>query len=173
LHFQLIEANGHEEVDPAIAAVVEQLRSLFRYEGYRLLGETNVTVANREAFQQRVMGTDGEYPFTLEADVALQGTDALRLGGIRLDNPWETLLETSVTISIGQTIVIGGGQDSGPPDVNRTVILTVAGWTQRTSSIQGPFAATGHTPRRTRWVVHGRISNRRDSGPVFALQDFE
>ena len=36
LTFHIIEADGFETVDPAISDVVDELRNLFRYEGYRL-----------------------------------------------------------------------------------------------------------------------------------------
>ena len=42
LRFQLIEADGFTESDPAIADVTDALGSLFRFEGYRLAGEAVV-----------------------------------------------------------------------------------------------------------------------------------
>lgn len=113
LRFRLIEADSFRDVDPEIADVVEELRSLFRFEGYRLLGEAMVSVAggtmDRQGFSQRFMGSADVFQVRSEARLVKPGTvrlEPVQLWGGGNDN----LLETSVTISAGQTVVIGGAR---------------------------------------------------------------
>lgn len=126
LHFQLIEADSFQDADPAISDVVEQLRSLFRFEGYRLVGETTVLVGGtggRDTFTQR-------FPEVAEVGVRVLGEAVVRESGrvrldLRLSDPWDDLLETSLTVRPGQTLVIGGTQAGHPSGESRNVILTV------------------------------------------------
>ncbi len=132
LYFQLIEADSFEEEDPAIASVVQELRSLFRFEGYRLLGEAMVPVAGgsseRQQFSQRFLGVDN--PITVEAQVRVLKSGAVRLEPVQLRDTWDELMSTTVNVTPGQTIVIGGTQartqsDDGRPFGERVLILTV------------------------------------------------
>lgn len=125
LRFQLIEADSFRDPDPAIAGVVEELKGLFRFEGYRLLGEALVSVAggSMEAgeFSQRFLGTDEVFQVTSEARVQRAGT--VRMDPVQLwGGEHEILLETSVSVSAGQTLVIGGARANME---GRTLILTV------------------------------------------------
>jgi hypothetical protein len=125
LRFQLIEADSFTEEDPAIAEVVQELRSLFRFEGYRLLGEALVTLAGgtmgTQDFTQRFLGTDET--FQIESEVYMERPGAVRLNPITLwDRGGDRLLETSVNVALGQTVVIGGGKAAGG---ERSFILTV------------------------------------------------
>jgi len=125
LRFQLIEADSFTEEDPAIAEVVQELRSLFRFEGYRLLGEASVLVAgsnfNPHGVEQNFIGTE-EY-FLIQAEVGMERPGTVRVESIRL---WkghnDVILETSVNVSAGQTVVIGGSKGS---EGGRSFILTV------------------------------------------------
>ena len=112
LYFQLIEADSFQEEDPAIAEVVEELRGLFRYQGYRLLGEAVVPVAGgnrgRQQFSQGFLGV--ENPIKVEASVNFLRTGNIRLDPVELSDTWDKLMTTSVIISPGQTIVLGGVQ---------------------------------------------------------------
>jgi hypothetical protein len=132
LYFQLIEADSFEEEDPAIASVVQELRSLFRFDGYRLLGEAMVPVAggssDRQSFSQRFLGVD--YPITVEAEARVLRTGAVRLDPVQLLDPWDGLMSATVNVTPGQTIVIGGAQartqsDDGRLSGERVLILTV------------------------------------------------
>jgi len=132
LYFQLIEADSFEDEDPAIANVVQELRSLFRFEGYRLMGEAMVPVAggsqDRQAFSQRFLGVDN--PIVVEAEARLLRTGIVRLEPVVLRDSWSDLMTATVNVTPGQTIVIGGAQartqsDSGRPSGERVVILTV------------------------------------------------
>jgi hypothetical protein len=132
LHFQLIEADSFREEDPAIAEVVEELRDLFRYEGYRLLGEAMVPVAggvqSYQDFSQGFLGV--ENPIKVEARALMLRTGSIRLDPVELSDTWSQLLATSVNISPGQTIVLGGAQArtemvDGRPSGRTVLILTV------------------------------------------------
>lgn len=127
LRFQLIEADSFEEEDPAIAPVVEELRSLFRFEGYRLLGEAVVTLASggmgNQDFTQRFLGPEETFTVSATARMGQPGTISLR--PIGLWDQWDQeLLETSITVGVGQTVVIGGAKATRD---GRTFILTVQG----------------------------------------------
>lgn len=131
LRFRLIEADSFREVDPEIADVVEELRSLFRFDGYRLLGEAMVSVAggtmDRQGFSQRFMGSADVFQVRSEARLVKPGTvrlEPVQLWGGGNDN----LLETSVTISAGQTVVIGGARARLG---ERSFILTATAETDR------------------------------------------
>lgn len=132
LYFQLIEADSFQEEDPAIAEVVEELRNLFRYEGYRLLGEAVVPVAGGsrgyQDFSQGFLGV--ENPIRVEASVQVLRTGSIRLDPVELSDTWSQLMATSVNISPGQTIVLGGAQArtrlvNGSPSGRTVLILTV------------------------------------------------
>jgi len=132
LYFQLIEADSFEDEDPAIADVVQELRSLFRFEGYRLLGEAMVPMAGgsqeRQAFSQRFLGVDN--PITVEAEARVLRSGVVRLDPVQLRDSWSQLMATSVNVTPGQTIVIGGTQArtelvSGSPTSETVLILTV------------------------------------------------
>jgi hypothetical protein len=131
LYFQLIEADSFREEDPAIATIVGQLRSLFRFEGYRLVGEAMVPVAggttDRQSFSQRFLGI--ENPMTVEAAARIQRSGTVRLDPVQLRDTWDELLSASVNVSPGQTIVIGGTQartrlaSGSPVGVERSVVI--------------------------------------------------
>ena len=130
LRFQLIEADSFQETDPGIAEITEELKSLFQFEGYRLMGEALVTVAggymdDQEA-SQRFLGTEEVFLIQLQARVERPGS--VRLNPIRL---WmgeqEVILETSVNVRKGQTVVIGGARGW---DNSQSYILVVKAETE-------------------------------------------
>lgn len=130
LRFQLIEADSFQDADPAIAEVVQQLQDLFRFDGYRLLGEAMVSVGggtmDRQEFSQRFLGTDEV--FTIQAEAAAQRPGIVRLNELRLwQGSSDSLLETSVNVSSGQTVVIGGTRARVG---ERSFILTVSADTE-------------------------------------------
>ena len=113
LRFQLIEADSFREPDPAIAEVVGELRELFRFDGYRLLGEALVSVAggarDRQDFSQRFLNTDETFSIHAGAQIRRPGT--VRLDPIQLwQGDSDILMESSVNVSPGQTVVIGGSR---------------------------------------------------------------
>lgn len=116
LVFQIIEADGFTDVDPAIQDVVDELHSLFRFRGYRLVTTSIMT------------GTTGEVPERVSQLLSLPDHGQLQLsafihpadgGSLRLSvsvdvpnrtqNP--TILEVSVRVRMGQTVVLGSTQN--------------------------------------------------------------
>jgi hypothetical protein len=128
LHFELIEADGFEESDPAIAEVESVLRELFRFKGYRLATETVVRGSTRSEFSQRL----GSMPSaTASAPLTLEGSIRELRGGaedlsvnlsITVNDPWRTVLMTNLEIPVGHTVVLGSGQ---PSMTKSTLIVTV------------------------------------------------
>ncbi|HEX7051980.1 MAG TPA: hypothetical protein VF188_17360 [Longimicrobiales bacterium] len=132
LRFQLIEADGFDDVDPAIAEVEGALRELFRFDGYRLLAEAVVSGARRYGEFQQHVTVDGEQ-YAISGQVwaihdAADASDAAEAGTVRLDinlrnlTRHETVLEAEVEIPTDQTVVLGNGQTSGR---DGTLILAV------------------------------------------------
>lgn len=123
LRFQLIEADGFDEVDPAIADVTEVLRPLFRFDGYRLVGETVVQARPHSNLSQRLVV--GERPYQILGSVGnvVVGDDRaavelivdLMLGAT-------SLVQTALTLPGGQTAVVGSARAQGN---GRTLILVV------------------------------------------------
>lgn len=109
LHFQVIEANGFQTSDASIAEVEAALRELFRFRGYRLAAEA-VVVGTADTGVRQQLG-EGDRLFSIEASLlsiprqdstgAVQLSVQLRQAGIG------TLLETTVGVPLGQTMVIG------------------------------------------------------------------
>jgi hypothetical protein len=111
LHFQLIEANGSTTTDPSIAEVEAELRKLFRYEGYELMGEAFVGGAQGSHIEQ-VVGAQ-EQAFVVTASIENirvtgdSGTVQIR-AGVRSPNWGE--FETTVNARFNQTLVVGNAQ---------------------------------------------------------------
>jgi hypothetical protein len=110
LAFQIIEANGSQDVDPRIADVESALRQLFRFEGYRLIGEVMVhATEGTELFQEfTVEELDG--PAAIESVIRNVRTSSS--GGsvqmeVRFHVGGHTVMGTSVRVRAGQTAVLG------------------------------------------------------------------
>lgn len=125
MRFQLIAALDSAHRDPAIAGIDAELRKLFRFAGYELIGEGTAlteemsdfitTLSTRpkaignerfsEAFQihgwiDGVQGTG--------ADRAVKITVTLRNAGQGKDAP--ELLRTGLTLTAGQTVILGSAR---------------------------------------------------------------
>jgi hypothetical protein len=125
LRFQLIEADSFTDEDPAIAEVVGELRQLFRFDGYRLIGETVVSVGGMEgSFVQPFfgIGEDLTEEYTVRGTAVYRGRGPVRLEDIMLYSEQAYFLETSVTAAPGQTLVMGGSVDRAG---GKNLILTV------------------------------------------------
>jgi len=124
LNFQIIEPNGESEVDPRIAEVEEALRQLFRFEGYRLIGEVMVYgTEGNEVYQE--FSLPGLGPAELAATIRDVRTDSA--GGsiqleVRLNAPSHTVFGTTVRVRAGQTAVLGRTPSSADA---RNIILAV------------------------------------------------
>ncbi len=124
LHFQLIEADGNRETDPRIANVEEELRKLFRFDGYRLLTETVATTLAGHAFSQTMfeekLQNGGMAGYSLEGRVGpLRGSgDSAR---VEIEVNLQGLLGASVSVPLGHTVVLGTTRLPS----RRAIILTV------------------------------------------------
>ena len=117
LHFKIIEANGRAGHDSAIADIERELRRLFRFDGYRLVGETVIAGIEGSELTQVITPDVG-----IRAGIAgVRGrgdSAAVQLEVLLL--PHE-VLRTSVTAPVGQTIVLGNAMGEG----GGAMILTV------------------------------------------------
>lgn len=124
LSFQLIEADGFTDVDPAIADVEAVLRDLFRFHGYRLIAEAMVTARSRSTTMQQLLAT-GNVPLTLAVGVGEitsgNGASAVDLS-VSLDGRGGTVLSTRVVVPGGQTVVLGSAR---PLEERGALILVV------------------------------------------------
>jgi hypothetical protein len=144
LRFQLIRPTTTATTDPAIAGIDSVLRDLFHWRGYRLLSEAAIVVdvpgnsffPGRPAYVKasQLINADG-YPYTISVVVDSTSPSRVRLtvdltGGLSSSRQdAKTLFSTTVTMTLGHTVVLGNAQPGGTGaktgDVNRTVILTV------------------------------------------------
>ena len=144
LRFQLIEADGFEQTDPAIAEVEEQLRKLFRFEGYRLVADAVLRGTERELVSQylgpasrpavggggasagrRATSEDDEpiYEVLAHIDRVRGAVDAPTVHlQVELEMWGADLLNTSVNVRSGQTIVLGTARPRGD---RGALVLTV------------------------------------------------
>jgi len=113
LNFQLIEANGAAQGDPAIADVEAELRRLFRYEGYRLVNEAVVGGMEGSHIEQ-VVGTDwNEDGWIITASIGSvrviddSGWVQMEVG---VRSPTRGAFTTRVNARIGQTMVVGNAE---------------------------------------------------------------
>ena len=124
LTFQIIEANGSTETDPQIAEVEETLRQLFRFDGYRLVGEVMVHgTEGNEVFQEFDVPDLG--PSAIEAtirDVRMDSSGGSVQLEMRFHAGSRTVFGTTVRVRAGQTAVLG----RTPSAVgNQNIILAV------------------------------------------------
>lgn len=109
LRFQVIEADGFTGTDPAIADVESVLRELFKFRGYRLVGESLVQSQAPGTAMQRLVGTDGTR-FEIRAELArvLRRDTAKAVSlQVHLQEEGASLLGTNLTVPSGQTVVVG------------------------------------------------------------------
>jgi hypothetical protein len=124
LVFQIIEANGEQGVDPRIADVETALRQLFRFDGYRLLGEVMVYgTEGNELFQEFDVPDLGSS--AIEAVIMNVRTDSAG-GSVQLELRFHagsrTVFGTTVRVRAGQTAVLGRTPSSVG---SRNIILVV------------------------------------------------
>lgn len=127
LRFQLIEANGFASVDPAISEVESALREVFRFEGYRLLGEALVNGMEGSWLRQEIPSDEGQV-FHLRSGIADVRTDS-EGGSVELQvelEAWgDAVLATSLRVRAGQTAVLGSAALRTGETQGRTLILAV------------------------------------------------
>lgn len=120
LNFKVIEANGYAGADAAIADIEAELRKLFNFDGYRLAAQTVLPIVERGDLDQTV----GELGYHIEGTV-WDVTVKDGAGSVMMAIGLEGLFRTTVTIPIGETVVLGSGRVIGLDDDVRAAILVV------------------------------------------------
>jgi hypothetical protein len=124
LHFQVIGANGSTTTDSAIADVESVLRRLFQFRGYRLLAQAMLGGVEGSGMEQR-LASEGR-GLNISAyinDVRSSGDSGVVHLEVQLHvSGVGNVLQTSVNVRSGQTIVLGSTQ---PDPQSETLILTV------------------------------------------------
>lgn len=137
--FYLVHADGFTEQDPEIADVVNELKKLFNFRGYRLVSTpvVNIVLEDRYGLRrwdgsatQRIVVGDSEVPWELSVDVRAPPSSPTIRVDVSLTSivPWsirenarrdpeEVYLEASVTIRDGQTVVLGSTRTSAEEPV--------------------------------------------------------
>ena len=137
--FHLVQADGFTEQDPEIADVVNELKKLFNFRGYRLVSTPVVNIVLEDRFgydrwdgsgTQRIVVGDSEVPWelsvdvraplsspTIRVDVSLTSIVPWRVRENARRDPVEVYLEASVTIRDGQTVVLGSTRTSAEEPV--------------------------------------------------------
>lgn len=128
LHFQIIEAGSEETtLDPSIAEVEAAIREVFRFRGYRLLGETVVRASDRSEFSQLIASPAAH---AVRGKVwAIQVRDdgelSARLSLNFWTDPKTMAFETTVNLVGGRTLVLGTAGGSGEDEVLILVVRPV------------------------------------------------
>lgn len=127
LNFKVIEADGFSGSDHAIAGIEEELRKLFNFDGYRLAAQTAIQTLAGGGYVQQTVGDERTYRIVAQVlDVSERDGRASMTLAIEL----EELFSTTVSIPLGDTVVLGSGQlqdwMSGVPGTSlRAAILVV------------------------------------------------
>lgn len=131
LTFHLVQADGFTDENPEISEVVKELKKLFNFQGYRLLSTSIFNIGMERSSQgtyvsgdgsQRIFPGEAETPLTIKAEVSSrrsppgtvratvtltdETTRVARSSAINVIERYP-LLEASVTIRDGQTMVVG------------------------------------------------------------------
>ena len=130
LHFQVVTANGGESTDERVASVENELRKVFRFEGYTLIGEGHVAVSEGP-FELQIR-TDVAEPlepsqnWRIHIDGGVYSSGELRLSITDLPPRVSTSrrptgkVETRLGFRPGQTLVLGS-----MPTPDQTVFIVV------------------------------------------------
>ena len=130
LHFQVVTANGGESSDERVASVEKELRKIFRFEGYSLIGEGHVAVS--EGPFELQIETDAAEPiepsqnWRIHIDGSVHRGRELRLSITDLPPGFGTTarrtgkVETRLGFRPGQTLVLGS-----MPSQDQTVFIIV------------------------------------------------
>jgi hypothetical protein len=139
LRLQVIAALDSAVRDASISELDAELRNLFRFNGYRLLSQNTVWVNDGSMFSTTMRGPNGDQ-LTVSGDVTgvrRDGSKSVRLqvslshnarqaemvaGAVQTGMMHQQLLQTALTIPIGQTVVVGSAMTGASTPA---IILTV------------------------------------------------
>lgn len=133
LRFMLIAATDSAVRDPRIGEVDAELRGLLKFSGYRRLAEATSVVSEQQGFTSTASTTEfGEFTIagTLKSvsagrvgiTIELRGGTTGMMMGVPISPNVRQLLSTSLTVPLGQTVVLGTA--AGDKGV-QALILTV------------------------------------------------
>ncbi len=124
LHFRLIEADGYKTSDPRIAEVEAQLRKIFQFGGYRLMGEAYVAATDESNVRQGLRGPDD--PYAVSAEIHWVHPRVIRLQDVWLwHGSHDVLIQTTVNVRPGQTLVLGTSPGTATGSSTGTLLLAV------------------------------------------------
>ncbi len=124
LHFRLIEADDFKESDPGISEVESELRRIFQFKGYRLMGEAYVSATDGSKVRQGLLGSSD--PYLVSAEIHWIHPRVIRLQDVWLVHGRnDVLLQTTVNVHPGQTLVLGTSPGAGTTGGGRTLLLAV------------------------------------------------
>ena len=109
LDVQVIEADGFEQQDSAIADVESTLRETFKYRGYRLIGATSVRTREDAEFMQKTS------VFTIRGRVQnMRGKPGEKRLPITVNlQTAQTEMVSTITGTVGKPVVLGQGNAKG------------------------------------------------------------
>jgi hypothetical protein len=113
LRFQVVEANGFESTDPAIADVENALRDVLAFEGYRLVGEGVVRAGRWASFNQQ-LGAGFEISGRVSGITVRDAAAAVDLE-VAMELRGSRILRTSATVPAGHVVVLGNTRDAEGP----------------------------------------------------------
>lgn len=130
LHFQIVAANGVESVDARLAPIEEELRKVFRFDGYSLIGQGYVINAAIGSFDLQIgldpsaEAQDQQLRMHIEGAVYPGNELGLTITDYKprtlSSDRWEGRIMTRLGFRVGQTLVLGS-----MPTQNRTVFVVV------------------------------------------------
>jgi len=178
LQFMLIAASDSAVNDPRIGEVDRELRRLLRFNGYRRLVEATSVVSERNRFTSTMSTADlGEFTVSGTVKSVSDGRVGVAIGlhggttgvmmGVSVSPNVRELLSTSLTVPLGQTVVLGtaAGEkgvaaliltvrpelaSTSPPDANANPAARAV-----TTVNNPPPADTGAYPFRVRYGSAG------------------
>lgn len=110
LRFQIIEATEDAKKDPRIAEVDASLHELFRYTGYRLVGEGIAKTEESQRFDVSLGAEGASYSVRGSVISTDQASGSIRLS-LSMDQPMvmgtQSLFATQLTVPLGQMVVLG------------------------------------------------------------------
>lgn len=115
LNFQIIRADGSAAADPAIADVERELRRLFRFEGYELVAEAQAGGIQGTGLRQMI-SDEASGVFIIEGgvtEVRAGETPTVTLDVELAHGNFGSILQTTVTIPAGHSVVLGTAQVPG------------------------------------------------------------
>lgn len=130
LHFQVVVGNGTDSTDERLALVEKELRKVFRFEGYSLLGEGHVAVSEGpfelQIETQASEPLDPKQKWRIHIDGGIYRGDEMHLEITDLPPGMATSVRTTGKVETrlgfrpGQTLVLGS-----MPSQNQTVFVVV------------------------------------------------